>query len=149
VIHLNQNYGTLFEDEKGLLFEFDLETPLKNAHLRYVVTGHGGWENGDEFVPKTHEIILNHQMIQALIPWRSDCGSYRLYNPASGNFNNGLSSSDYSRSNWCPGMVTFPIMIPLGDLNAGKHQIQIKIPQGKPEGGSFSAWNISGVLLGN
>jgi GLPGLI family protein len=144
-----QNYGTLFEDEKGLLFEFDLETPLKNAHLRYVVTGHGGWENGDEFVPKTHEIILNHQMIQKLIPWRSDCGSYRLYNPASGNFNNGLSSSDYSRSNWCPGMVTFPIMIPLGDLNAGKHQIQIKIPQGKPEGGSFSAWNISGVLLGN
>lgn len=144
-----QNYGTLFEDEKGLHFEFELSKPMTNVHLRYIATGHGGWENGDEFVPKTHEIFIDNQLIQQIIPWRADCGSYRLFNPASGNFNNGLSSSDYSRSNWCPGTITFPMMIPLGDLHAGKHQIQIKIPQGKPEGGSFSAWNISGVLLGN
>lgn len=144
-----QNYGTLFEDEKGLHFEFELLKPMKNVHLRYIATGHGGWENGDEFVPKTHEILVNNQLIQQIIPWRNDCGSYRLYNPASGNFNNGLSSSDYSRSNWCPGTITFPMLIPLGNLDKGKHKIQIKIPQGKPEGGSFSAWNISGILLGN
>jgi hypothetical protein len=144
-----QNYGTLFEDEKGLYFEFELSKPMTNVHLRYIATGHGGWENGDEFVPKTHEILLNNQLIQQIIPWRTDCGSYRLFNPASGNFNNGLSSSDYSRSNWCPGTITYPMMIPIGNLDAGTHKIQIKIPQGKPEGGSFSAWNISGILLGN
>jgi len=26
--------------------------------------------------------------------------------------------------------------------------MQVKIPQGQNEGGSFSAWNVSGVLLG-
>jgi hypothetical protein len=71
-----------------------------------------------------------------------------LFNPASGNFNDGLSSSDLSRSNWCPGTATNPIYIELGDLKAGTHTIQVKIPQGPNEGGSFSAWNVSGVLLG-
>jgi hypothetical protein len=53
--------------------------------------------------------ILNGKEVFSFIPWREDCGGYRLYNPASGNFPNGLSSSDYSRSNWCPGMATNPI----------------------------------------
>ncbi|MBP6073162.1 MAG: peptide-N-glycosidase, partial [Flavobacterium sp.] len=78
-----------------------------------------------------------------------DCGAFRLYNPASGNFQNGLSSSDYSRSNWCPGTATNPIYIELGNLKAGKHTLQVVIPQGKPEGTSFSSWNVSGVLIGN
>jgi hypothetical protein len=71
-----------------------------------------------------------------------------LYNPASGNFQDGLSSSDLSRSNWCPGTVTNPNFILLGDLKAGKHTIQVKIPQGASEGTSFSSWNVSGTLLG-
>ena len=143
-----QEYATMFDSDKGLFLEFDLKKDLNNAQLRYITTGHGGWENGDEFVPKLNSIYLDGKLIHSFIPWRTDCGSYRLYNPASGNFPDGLSSSDYSRSNWCPGTVTNPIFITLGDLKAGKHSIQIKIPQGKPEGSSFSAWNVSGVLLG-
>jgi GLPGLI family protein len=143
-----QNYGSLFDNENGLIVEFTLDKAIKNAQLKYITTGHGGWENGDEFVPKENTFILNGNIIHAFTPWRQDCGSYRLYNPASGNFNNGLSSSDYSRSNWCPGTVTNPTYINLGDLPAGKHTLQIKIPQGKPEGNSFSFWNISGLLIG-
>lgn len=143
-----QNYATLFDDEDGLVVTFELDKDIQNAQLRYTSTGHGGWENGDEFVPKKNTIVLDNKIIHVFTPWREDCGSYRLFNPASGNFNNGLSSSDYSRSNWCPGMVTNPTYIDLGNLKAGKHTIQIKIPQGKPEGSSFSAWNISGVLIG-
>lgn len=144
-----QEYATMFSVEKGLEVEFELNEPLKNAQLRYITTGHGGWENGDEFVKKKNTILLDGKVVFDLIPWREDCGSYRLYNPVSGNFQNGLSSSDYSRSNWCPGTVTNPYLIDLGDLSAGKHKIQVKIPQGKPEGTSFSAWNVSGVLMGN
>ena len=143
-----QEYATMFSEEKGLEVTFNLEKPIKNAQLRYITTGHGGWENGDEFVPKKNSIYLDEQLAFSFIPWRQDCGSYRLFNPASGNFGNGLSSSDYSRSNWCPGMVTNPMLIDLGDLSAGKHSIRIQIPQGLPEGGSFSAWNVSGILLG-
>lgn len=143
-----QEYGTMFNNEKGLEINFSLDKSMSNCKLRYIATGHGGWENGDEFVPKKNSIYLDGKEVFSFIPWRQDCGSYRLYNPASGNFPNGLSSSDYSRSNWCPGMVTNPIYIDLGNLDAGNHTMQIKIPQGLPEGTSFSSWNISGVLIG-
>jgi GLPGLI family protein len=143
-----QEYGTMFNNEKGLEVTFTVEKDMKNAQLRYITTGHGGWENGDEFVPKKNTLLLNGKEIFALAPWRQDCGSYRLFNPASGNFPNGLSSSDYSRANWCPGMVTNPFYIDLGDLKAGSYTLQVKIPQGEPEGSSFSAWNVSGVLIG-
>ena len=143
-----QDYATMFNNDKGLFVEFNLEKDLKNAQLRYITTGHGGWENGDEFIPKANSIYLDGKIAFSFTPWRTECGSYRLFNPASGNFADGLSSSDLSRSNWCPGTVTNPVFISLGDLKAGKHTIQVKIPQGEPEGTSFSAWNISGVLLG-
>ncbi|WP_027373879.1 GLPGLI family protein [Chryseobacterium sp. UNC8MFCol] len=143
-----QDYSTMFNQDKGLSVDFTLHKDLKNAQLRYTTTGHGGWENGDEFVPKANSIFIDGKQIFSFIPWRTDCGSYRLYNPASGNFPDGLSSSDLSRSNWCPGTVTNPDLIPLGDLQAGKHTIQVKIPQGPTEGTSFSSWNVSGTLLG-
>jgi len=143
-----QEYATMFNKEKGLEVSFTLTETMKNAKLRYITTGHGGWENGDEFVPKKNTLVLDQKEVFSFTPWRQDCGSYRLYNPASGNFNNGLSSSDYSRSNWCPGTVTNPIYIDLGDLEPGNHTLQVKIPLGESEGTSFSSWNVSGVLIG-
>ncbi len=143
-----QEYGTMFNNDKGLEVNFTLDKPMKNCRLRYITTGHGGWENGDEFVPKKNTIFLDSKEVFGFTPWRQDCGSYRLSNPASGNFPNGLSSSDYSRANWCPGTVTNPVYIDLGNLEAATHSIQIKIPQGLPEGTSFSSWNVSGVLIG-
>lgn len=144
---LGQNYGSMFNTEKGLEVTFTLDKEVQNAQLKYITTGHGGWENGDEFVPKKNTVSLDGKAVFSFIPWRQDCGSYRLFNPSSGNFADGLSSSDLSRSNWCPGTVTTPIYIDLGDLKAGKHTIQVQIPMGKPEGGSFSSWNVSGCLI--
>lgn len=143
-----QEYATMFSSDKGLEVSFTLAKELKDAKLRYITTGHGGWGGGDEFVPKKNTIILDGKETFAIIPWRTDCGSYRLSNPASGNFESGLSSSDLSRSNWCPGTVTNPNMIPLGNLKAGTHTIKVTIPMGLPEGSSSSAWNVSGLLLG-
>ena len=143
-----QEYGTMFNSEKGLEVTFNLIEDLSNAKLRYITTGHGGWENGDEYLQKKNSIFLNGQEAFSFTPWKTDCASYRNYNPASGNFENGLSSSEYSRSNWCPGTTTNPIFIELGNLKAGKHTVTIKIPQGENEGGNFSSWNVSGVLVG-
>ena len=142
-----QTYPTLFGSEKGLEIEFELKTDVKNARLRYITTGHGGWWNGDEFVPKINSIYLNNQLKFQFTPWRVDCGSYRLYNPVSGNFDSGLSSSDLSRSNWCPGTITYPNYIDFGDLKAGKYTIKVHIPQGPSSGESLSYWNVSGALL--
>jgi len=142
-----QGYPTLFDTEKGLKVHFELMKDTKDVKLRYITTGHGGWGGGDEFNQKANSIYLNGKLVHRFIPWRVDCGSYRLYNPVSGNFQNGLSSSDLSRSNWCPATVTPPNYISLGDLPAGKYTMEVDIPQGEPEGNSFSYWNVSGTLL--
>ena len=142
-----QTYPTMFAFEKGLELKFNVPNDIEGAKLRYITTGHGGWGNGDEFVPKPNRIFLDGTLKTQFTPWRLDCGSYRLYNPVSGNFDDGLSSSDLSRSNWCPGTITNPVFIELGDLAAGEHTIRIQIPQGPKEGESSSFWNVSGALV--
>ncbi|NWJ50763.1 MAG: peptide-N-glycosidase [Bacteroidetes bacterium] len=142
-----QEYGTMFNQD-SLRVNFNIPKGLKNIQLQYISTGHGGWDGGDEFNPKTNQIIIDEKPIYSYIPWRSDCATFRKYNPASGNFWNGISSSDLSRSGWCPGTLTNPVFIPLNTLEPGNHKLKVAIPLGQREGGSFSAWCVSGVLIG-
>ena len=140
-----QNYGKLFGTDS---LSVDIYIPeAKSVRLRYISTGHGGWDGGDEFTPKTNTILIDGKPAFTYTPWREDCGCYRRFNPVSGNFWNGMSSSDYSRSGWCPGTATQPVYFDLSGLEPGTHTITITIPQGEPLGGSFSHWSVSGVLL--
>lgn len=133
----------------SLTVNFSTDVDLENAYIRYTSTGHGGWGGGDEFNPKINKLFLDGQKIISYTPWREDCGSYRELNPASGNFPNGLSSSDLSRSGWCPGTVSYPVYVHIGNLKAGNHQLKLAIPVGEPEGSSISYWCTSGVLVGD
>ncbi|MDZ7775347.1 MAG: peptide-N-glycosidase F-related protein [Bacteroidales bacterium] len=84
----------------------------------YVSAGHGGWSDGDEFNQTINKIRVDGREVFSFIPWREDCSVFRPYNPASGNFWNGISSSDLSRSGWCPGGVADPHYVPLPQLKA-------------------------------
>ena len=137
----------VFQENDSLKVTFTLPRAVKNAHLFYLTTGHGGWGGGDEFNMKPNTIYLDGQKVISFIPWRDDCGTYRNFNPQTGMYETGCSSSDMSRSNWCPGTVTNPNFIALGNLEAGEHTIVVQIPQGSPEGGSQSYWCTSGTLL--
>lgn len=143
-----QHYGRMFKTD-SLTVEFELPENIENLRLRYISTGHGGWGGGDEFNPKENSIIIDGEKVFTHTPWRCDCATYREMNPVSGNFWNGQSSSDLSRSGWCPGTATQPVYFDLGFLKAGKHTITIAIPQGDDEGSSFNHWMVSGVLIGN
>ena len=140
-----QNYGKLFATDSLSVEVYIPEA--KKVRLRYISTGHGGWEGGDEFNPKPNTILIDGKPAYSYTPWREDCGCYREWNPVSGNFWNGMSSSDYSRSGWCPGTATQPVYFDLSHLSAGKHTITVAIPQGEPQAGSFSHWAVSGVLV--
>lgn len=142
-----QNYPHFF-DTDTLSVTFEIPEGVNKLRLRYISTGHGGWGGGDEFNPKPNSIIIDDTIIYQYTPWREDCGRYREWNPVSGNFWNGLSSSDLSRSGWCPGTATQPTYIFLDNLEPGRHTIKVAIPQGQAEGGSFSSWSVSGVLIG-
>jgi hypothetical protein len=141
-----QNYGRLFATDK-LEVEFEIPDNVKNVRLRLISTGHGGWDGGDEFNPKENIIYIDGEKMFSHTPWRCDCATFREHNPVSGNFWNGLSSSDYSRSGWCPGTATNPVYFDLKHLKPGKHTLYVSIPQGKDEGESFSHWMVSGVVL--
>lgn len=141
-----QDYPT-FMGGDSLRVKFTLKEDVKDARLYYLTTGHGGWGGGDEFNQKVNTVYVDGHKVISFIPWRDDCGTYRNWNPCSGNFSNGLSSSDLSRSNWCPGTVTNPEYIYVGDLKAGEHTVTVQIPQGAPEGGSISYWCLSGTLI--
>ena len=141
-----QNYGRLFATD-SLETTFEIPEGASNIRLRYLSTGHGGWDGGDEFNPKENVIYIDCVKRFSYTPWRCDCATFRDQNPVSGNFWNGVSSSDYSRSGWCPGTATNPVFIDLNDLKPGNHTLRIAIPQGKDEGGSFSHWMVSGVIL--
>ncbi len=142
-----QNYGKLFQNDTLQLF-FNVPDSIADMKILFTTTGHGGWDTGDEFLPKLNQLTLDGKPIFSHTPWRSDCGTYRLLNPASGNFPDGLSSSDFSRSNWCPGTLSPPFVIPIKSISKGRHSIQVIIDQGKPEGDSFSHWCVSGVIVG-
>ena len=141
-----QNYGRLFATD-SLEVKFEIPDSTKNVRLRYISTGHGGWDNGNEFNPKENAIFIDGVKMFTHTPWRCDCATFRDQNPVSGNFWNGVSSSDYSRSGWCPGTATNPVYFDLNGLKPGKHTLRVAIPQGKDEGESFSHWMVSGVLL--
>jgi hypothetical protein len=141
-----QNYGKLFGTD-SLKVQFGIYDTTVSYSLRYIATGHGGWDGGDEFNPKTHTILIDGKPLFTFTPWRSDCGRYREWNPVSGNFWNGLSSSDFSRSGWCPGTATQPVYFTLPKLSRGSHSLTVVIPQGEPQAGSFSHWCVSGLLL--
>ena len=146
-----QNYGKLFgTDSLTVKFKIydSLGDSIKSARLRYISTGHGGWGEGDEFVPKTNTILIDGKVAFTHTPWRQDCGCYRDLNPVSGNFWNGLSSSDFSRSGWCPGTATQPVYFDMSPWADGKeHTLTVAIPQGKPVEGMFSHWAVSGALI--
>lgn len=142
-----QNYGRLFKTDT-LQVDFDLPPNIDDLQLLFTSTGHGGWGGGDEFNPKLNQVFVDGKLVFSHIPWRTDCGTYRMSNPASGNFQNGLSSSDLSRSNWCPAALTPPWIVSLHDLKPGKHHLQVVIDQGDDEGNSFNHWSVSGVLTG-
>ena len=141
-----QNYGRLFATDT-LEVEFEIPEDAENVRLRYISTGHGGWDNGDEFNPKENTIFIDGEKSFTHTPWRCDCATFRDQNPVSGNFWNGVSSSDLSRSGWCPGTATNPVYFDLNDIKPGKHTLRVAIPQGKDEGTSFSHWMVSGVIL--
>jgi hypothetical protein len=149
-----------FFSRNDLLIDIDIPENVNNVELKYIATGHGGHEGGDEFVKKEHIISVDGQELQRFIPWRDDCAAFRRFNPHSGvwtektqwknkEIDERIASSDYSRSNWCPGSDVSPLSIPLIGLNPGQHQLKFSIPKARPiKEKELNHWLISAYLVG-
>ena len=153
----DQRPYTAFPDGP-LTVPFTLDAPTQGATLDFLTTGHGGHAGGDEFTEQKHILLLDGDTLKAWTPWRTDCGAYRRFNPTSGfwpstyvvrgdTLEERVASSDLSRSNWCPGDDVQTLRIPLGDLTAGEHTLEVAIPGAQTwTDSTFNFWNIAATL---
>ena len=147
--------------------DFEIPAGVRNVRLKYIVTGHGGHSGGDEFVEKRNIVSIDGKEVLNFIPWRSDCASFRRFNPATGvwlkerlasyiakdgysekKVEEPLGSSDLSRSNWCPGSDVMPEEILLTDIAPGKHTFTVSIPEAAEiDGNKLNHWLVSAYLV--
>jgi len=160
-------------DSDEYTYEFELDKDYLNAKLYYTSTGHGGYNEGDEFNKKTNIVVLDDKEVLRYIPWREDGFKFRDFNPATGTWTEKqiatfygdedrerkelhqlIASSDFNRSGWIPGDKVDPVIVELGDLKAGKHKIMIDVLGAqndvvKNEDGSTSccnSWTVSAYI---
>lgn len=156
-----------FFADTTLIHNFNFSKKVKNVKLHYITTGHGGHSGGDEFIKIKNKIWMNNEQILDIEPWRDDCASFRRFNPSSGvwlkkdsasyidfearkymvkEIEERIASSDLSRSNWCPGSSVAPIIIELGDMDLGQHELKIGIGATKAAKDKFNHWLVSAYL---
>lgn len=167
VYYVGQTYPAIFADQ-DVKVDFDVPANAKNVELKYIVTGHGGHSGGDEFVRRENILSIDGDTVYQFVPWRTDCATFRRYNPTSGvwlrgrtaayidskkggyaekNIEETIASSDLSRSNWCPGSDVAPQVIELSDIKPGKHTFTISIPEAQPmDGDKMNHWLVSAYL---
>ncbi|MFA8436277.1 MAG: PNGase F N-terminal domain-containing protein [Marinifilaceae bacterium] len=150
-----------FFSRNDLTMNFEVPKNVENLRLKYIVSGHGGHSGGDEFVKNENVISIDGREVYRFIPWRDDCASFRRFNPHSGvwtekatwkgkEIDERIASSDYSRSNWCPGTDIPPVEIPLEGLTFGQHQLTISIPKAQPiKKNELNHWLVSAYLVGD
>ena len=153
--------------KSSIVHTFNLNRNVKNVKLHYITTGHGGHSGGDEFIKIKNSVYFDNSLVLDTIPWRDDCTSFRRFNPTSGVWikkdsaayydfktqkrelkviEERIASSDLSRSNWCPGSSVKPMVVKLGDLKKGEHQLKIKIPATPVDGDKLNHWLVSAYL---
>ena len=145
--YIGQNYPDVFAYyNEGIKVKAGIKA--KEAKLYYTTTGHGGYDGGDEFTKRENVISLNNKEIHKFTPWIESCKSYRKWNPTSGDVGGGLSSSDLNRSNWCPGSIVSPIVIPLEETNIEDGTFSFAIPEAqKAMENMLNFWLVSSYVV--
>lgn len=165
--YIGQRHPDIFS-RQDVEIPFTIPRKAKNIRLRYITTGHGGHAGGDEFRPQRNILKIDGEEILNFLPWRTDCASFRRFNPTSGVWlqkrnvayisNEGkraekeieepLASSDLSRSNWCPGSDVPPLEVNLPTLSAGSHTLTISIPESQQiKENELNHWLVSAYLV--
>lgn len=166
VYYEGQSFPDIFS-RKNVTMDFTVPEGAKDVRLKYIVTGHGGHSGGDEFVPTRNIVSIDGNEVINFIPWRTDCASFRRFNPATGvwlrkrlssyispkgyaekEVEEPIASSDLSRSNWCPGSDVIPEEIKLMEIKPGKHTFTVSIPDSQPiKDNETNHWLVSAYLV--
>ena len=138
--------------EEGRSIPVEIPPGTTRVVFQYLASGHCTDGRGaEEFVPRTHFVLVDGREIHRLEPWRTDCKTFRSINPYCRRWSDGSWSADYARSGWCPGDQVQPIPIDVtAALPPGRHELRVRIPGIRPRDpdGNFGYWRVSGYLIG-
>lgn len=166
VYYIGQKHPDIFA-RQDVEIPFSIPKNATNIRLKYITTGHGGHSGGDEFRPQKNILSVDGNEVYSFTPWRTDCASFRRFNPSTGvwlrkrtvayigregraekEIEEPIASSDLSRSNWCPGSHVPPVVVPLKDITPGTHTLTISIPESKAiKGDKLNHWLVSAYLV--
>lgn len=138
---------------------FEVPEGAGSARIEYRATGHGGvFDPGclgpaEEFCRRTHELRLDGELLEELLPWR-DCSNsctltandsgqgpaqYCAENPCAD-----PNSARAPRANWCPGSKTDAFVLQGPELMAaGEHELTRSIA----ELASGGVWTVSATYF--
>ena len=152
--------GALCPDE-GLTAEAPTATAtitvpagVRRVAVAAVSTGHcTDGRDADEFITKDNVLLLDGVEVYRWRPWRDDCDQLRAVNPYCAKWADGMWSSDYERSGWCPGDIAPPLMVELGAVAPGSHTLAWTVEDIRPRDpadpdGHHGYWRISAAVVG-
>ena len=152
--------GALFPDggltAEAPLAEGTIVVPpgVRRLTVAAVSTGHcTDGRDADEFITKDNVLRLDGREVFRWRPWRDDCDRLRALNPYCAKWADGMWSSDYARSGWCPGDIAPPLMIELGAVPAGSHTLawtveDIRAKDPADPDGHHGYWRVSAAVVG-
>jgi hypothetical protein len=125
---------------------------VSRPRLHILSTGHAtDGAGGDEFISRTHVLRIDGQEVARWRPWSEQGGPLRDINPTAGRTVIGqreLWASDLDRSGWHPGLLVQPDRIPLPELTAGQHLIELEIQGIRPKDQSgYGYWRVSAIVV--
>ncbi|MBE0567756.1 MAG: hypothetical protein IH621_17515 [Krumholzibacteria bacterium] len=132
----------------------DVPAGLRRLTVAAVSTGHcTDGRDADEFVTKDNVLLLDGREVFRWRPWRDDCDQLRAVNPYCAKWADGMWSSDYARSGWCPGDVAPPVMVELGAVAPGPHTLAWTVEDIRPADpadpdGHHGYWRVSAAVVG-
>lgn len=139
-------------EKRTIKASVDVPKGLSRPRLHLLTTGHAtDGAGGDEFISRSHVLRIDGIEVARWRPWSERGGPLRQTNPTSGRMEidgRPLWASDLDRSGWNPGLLVEPIQIPLPELTAGRHAIELEILNIRPKDQSgYGYWRVSAIVV--
>lgn len=135
-VNLN-NYREVATDTVGKTtrtWHFTLDRDVADARITFINTNHGANTGGEEYKRRKHLVIVDKELKLRYFPGGVSCEPYRQYNTQLNGIYGREPKTDeewMSFSNWCPGQAVPIREIELGALQAGEHEVMIRVPNAK------------------
>lgn len=112
-------------------YKFTLPERVTDGRITLIMSNHGANAGGEEYVPRLHLLYFDKELAMT---WKNgkDCEPYRVYNTQPNGIYGTYIRPELSwinQSNWCPGDAIPIRYIDLGELEAGEHEIMIRVPE--------------------